>query len=155
MYWRYWNKYIVYIVHRKDWLLVIGVFLRRFQQSFSHITPVAACCMRRNSARGLSATNTDGPWRRHKTWVHQPVTLSWHRANQSWFYTLNAERLARKQPVPMFTPLVWRGRDPNPQPPDYEANALSTWPRSRYIRTWLLVYLQICSIQIGKKYISI
>ena len=32
-------------------------------------------------------------------WWTVPRTLSWHRANQSWFY-LNAERLVRKQPVP-------------------------------------------------------
>ena len=39
---------------------VIGV-LRRFQQSFSHITTGAACCMRRDSAWVLSAANTDAP----------------------------------------------------------------------------------------------
>ena len=35
---------------------VCGV-LRRFQQYFSDITTVAACCMRRDSARVLSAAN--------------------------------------------------------------------------------------------------
>ena len=79
-------------------------------------------------AQVLSAANTDALCRRHKAWIHHPVTLSWHQANQSWFYPLNAERLARKQPVPIFTPLVWCGRDSNPRPPDYEANALSTAP---------------------------
>ena len=83
-------------------------------------------------ARVLSAANTDAPCRRHKTRIHHPVTLSWHRANQSWIYPLNPERLARKQPVPIFTPLVWCGRGSNPQPPDYEANALSTRPPRRY-----------------------
>ena len=33
---------------------------------FSHMTRVAACCMRRDSARGLSAANTDVLCRRHK-----------------------------------------------------------------------------------------
>ena len=42
----------------KEEVCVIGV-LRSFQQSFSHITTVAACCMRRDSARVLSAANTD------------------------------------------------------------------------------------------------
>jgi len=79
----------------------------------------------------LSAANTDAPCRRHKTRIHHPVTLSWHRANQSWCYPLNAERLARKQPVPIFTPLVWCGRGSNPRPPDYEANALFTRPPRR------------------------
>ena len=41
--------------------------LRRFQQSFSRITMVAACCMRRASARVLGAANTDAPSLRHKT----------------------------------------------------------------------------------------
>ena len=40
---------------------------------------------------------------------------SWHRANQSWLYPLNTERLARKKTVPMLTPLVWRGRGPHPR----------------------------------------
>ena len=115
-----------------EWLWVIGV-LRHFQQSFSHITTVAACCMRRDSARVLSPANTDATCCRHKTRVPHPVTLSWHRVNQSWLYPLNAERLARKQlhVVPMLTPLVWRGRGPNPRPTDYEANAISTRPGSR------------------------
>ena len=43
------------------YVCVNGV-LRRFQQSFSYITTVAACCMRRDSARGLSAANTDTPF---------------------------------------------------------------------------------------------
>ena len=88
-------------------------------------------------ARTLSAANTDAPCRRHKTRIHHPVTLSWHRASQSWFYPLNAERLARKQPVPSLTPLLWRGHDSNPRPSDYEANALSTRPPNRY----LLLYM--------------
>ena len=44
---------------------VIGV-LRHFQQSFSHITTVAACCMRRDIPCVLSAANTDAPCQRHK-----------------------------------------------------------------------------------------
>ena len=64
----------------------------------------------------------------HKTRVHHPVTLSCDRANQSWLYSLNAERLARKQSVPIITPLVWRGRGSNPRHPDYEANTLSIRP---------------------------
>ena len=50
-------------------------------------------------ARVLSAANTDAPYHRHNARIHNPVT-SWHRANQSWFYPLNAERLARQQQVP-------------------------------------------------------
>ena len=79
----------------------------------------------------LSAANTDAPCRRHKTRIHHPVTLSGHRAIQSWFYPLNAERLARKQLVPIFTPLVWCGRRSSPRPPDYKANALPARPPCR------------------------
>jgi len=61
-----------------------------------------------------------------QTQVHHTVTLSRHRVNQSWVNPLNVERLARKQPAPILTPLVWCGRGSNPQPPDYEVNALST-----------------------------
>ena len=89
---------------------------------------------RRDSARVLSAAtcNTDVPYRRHKTQMHHQVTSSWHRANQSLCYPLNAARLARKQPVPILKPLVWRGWSSNPQPPDdYAATALSTRPPSR------------------------
>ena len=53
---------------------VIGV-LRRFQQSFSHITTVASCCMRRDSTQVLSAANTDALCRRQKTRMHHPVTI--------------------------------------------------------------------------------
>ena len=49
---------------------------RRFQQCFRHIIKVTACCMRRYSARVLSAANTDTPCRAHKTQMHQPVALS-------------------------------------------------------------------------------
>ena len=51
-----------------------------------------------------------------------------HWANQSWVYPLNAERLARKQTV-LFV-CLWYGAaaDSNPQPPYYEANALTTGP---------------------------
>ena len=89
-------------------MCVIGN-LGHFQQSFSHIATVAACCIRRESARILSAANTDAPYRRHNT----SPRLSRHRANQSWFHPLNAERLARKQPVPIVTPLVMRGQGSN------------------------------------------
>ena len=82
-------------------------------------------------SRVLSAVITDAPCRRHKTQIHHPVTLSWHRANQSWFYPLIAERLARKQPVSIFTSLVWCVRGSNLWPPDSEANALSTRPPRR------------------------
>ena len=44
---------------------VIGVSCR-FQQTFSHITTMAACCLRRDGARGFSAAITDAPCRRHK-----------------------------------------------------------------------------------------
>ena len=54
---------------------VIGV-LRRFRESKSHITTVAACCMRRVSARVLSATDTNAPCRQHETQMHHPVTFS-------------------------------------------------------------------------------
>ena len=37
----------------------VCVVLRRFQHSFNHITTVAVCCMRRDSAQVLSAANTD------------------------------------------------------------------------------------------------
>ena len=54
---------------------VIGV-LCRFQLYFCHITTVAACCMRRDSARVLSAANTDTPCHTHNTRVHNLITLS-------------------------------------------------------------------------------
>ena len=91
-------------------------------------------------ARVLSAANTDAPCHRHKTRIHDPVTLSWQRANQSWFYPLNAERLARKQPVPICTPLVWCGRSSNPRPPDYEANALGHWAGATF---WVKKYYKL------------
>ena len=37
--------------------------VRSFQQYFNHITTVAACCMRLDSARVFSAANTDAPYR--------------------------------------------------------------------------------------------
>ena len=56
-------------------ICVIGD-LRRFQQSFSHISTVASCCMRHDIARIFGGANTDAPCRRHTTRVHHPVTLS-------------------------------------------------------------------------------
>ena len=53
----------------------------------SHITTVGACCIRRDSARVLSASSTDAQCRVHKTR---------HWANQSLIYPVSAERLARK-----------------------------------------------------------
>ena len=73
-----------------------------------------------------TVANTDAPCRIHKRRVHHQVTLSWHRANQSWFYPLNSERLARNQQLPSLTPLVWRDRGSYPRPPNAEANALFT-----------------------------
>jgi len=55
-------------------------------------------------------------------------------------YPLNAERLARKQSVPLLTPLARRGRGSNPRPPDYEANALCTRPPSRFL---LLLFVSL------------
>ena len=81
-------------------------------------------------ARNLIIANTDVPYRRHKTRVHHPVTLSWHRANQFRLYPLSAERLAKKQQVPILTPLVWGSQDSNPGPPNFEANALTAGPPS-------------------------
>ena len=52
-------------------MCVIGV-LRRFQQSLSHITTVAVCCMGRDSARVLRAANDDAVCRRHKTGPTSP-----------------------------------------------------------------------------------
>ena len=80
--------------------------------------PVKYFLKRLLGMKGLMAANTDAPCRRHKTRMHHPVTC----------YPRNAECLARKQPVPILTPLVWRGRGPSPRPPNYEANALT--PRS-------------------------
>ena len=48
-------------------MCVISVF-RRFQQSFSHITTVASCCMRLESAWILSAANTDAPHLERSFW---------------------------------------------------------------------------------------
>ena len=50
----------------------------------------------RHSARVLSAANTDAPCRRYKTRMHRPVSLFWHRANQTCVYPLNAEPLVRR-----------------------------------------------------------
>ena len=96
---------------------VCGVLLR-FQQSASHIATVTAFCLRCYSALVLNAANADEPCRKHKTRVHHPVTLSSRPANQYWFYPLNSERLAKKQPVPMLTPFVWRYWGLNPRSPD-------------------------------------
>ena len=95
--------------------------LRRVQQSFSHITTMTACCwlidwliwvlrycdtnmsystdaccMSRDSARILSTANTNASCRKHKTRIDHPVTLFWYRANESWFYRFNAERLSTR-----------------------------------------------------------
>ena len=72
------------------WLVFYVAF-----NNFSVISGLAACCTRNDSSWVLSAINTNAPCRSHKTRVHHPVTLSWHRANQSWFYPLYAERLVR------------------------------------------------------------
>ena len=63
---------------------------------------------------------------RHK---YTPLTLSWHRANHSWFYPLNAERLVKKQSV-QFHDFVMAQPGSNQRPPDYLANALTTRPPS-------------------------
>ena len=102
-------------------LVQIGV-LRRFQHFHSYHDN-GPCCIRRDSVQILSAANTDAPCRRHKTRIHHPYYPDTGRTNP-----LNAERLARKQSVPMLTPLVRRGRGPNPRPPYY---ALSARPRIR------------------------
>jgi len=99
---------------------VCGV-LRGFQQR--HITTVTAC---HDTDMILSAANTDARWRRHKTQLHHPVTLYRLRANQSWFYPPNADRQAKKDPVPIITHLVWRGWRSNPRPSYSGANALIT-----------------------------
>ena len=57
----------VYVIH----------VLCHFQVLLSrHIMMLPACCMRRDSARILSAANTDAPCRRHKSQDQHPVTLS-------------------------------------------------------------------------------
>ena len=121
------------------WLIcvcMIGV-LRHSQQHFSHVM-TAACCMKHDSARVLSAANPV-PCRRRKTRMHHPVPISWHWANQSWIYHLNTEHLARKQTVPNFNAFGLARPGPNPQPPDYEANDLSTRPHSRL--GWFISHL--------------
>ena len=45
-----------------------------------------------------------------------PVTLYWHRTDQSTLYPLNAERLARKQNVPFLKSLVGLRPDPGLYP---------------------------------------
>ena len=52
----------------------------------------------------------------------------------------NAEHQARLPLVPFLTPLVWRGRDSNPRPPDPEADALP------------LSYRDVCHQQIYPKF---
>ena len=96
---------------------VIGV-LRRFQHSFSYIKTIAACCMRRDMRSGCKC---------FQHWCTVPQTQVTNAPPshivlttghiQSWFYPFHVERLSRKQPVPFVTPLVWRERGPNPQPP--------------------------------------
>ena len=54
--------------------LLLGV-LCHFQQSFSHIMTVAACCMRHDSARVLNAVNTDAP-RSQTQYTNAPPILS-------------------------------------------------------------------------------
>ena len=73
---------------------VIGV-LHRFQQSFSHITTVAVCCIRRDSARVLSTSNTYAPCRRH-TYTTQSF-CPYNGPTSPGFI-----RLARKKTVPSF-----------------------------------------------------
>ena len=117
---------------------VCGV-LRRFQQYFSHIPTVAACCMSRDSAWVLHAANTDAPCRRHKIRMHHPVTSSWQpvRDNQSCFFNLLMLSIKRGNNQYQFVnafDLARPGPGPKPRHPDYEANALSTRPRSRSVQ---------------------
>jgi len=74
--WQQIKRYYPYFNWTMCVLYVIGV-LCHFQQSFSHITMVAAFCMRQDSSQVLSAFNTDAPCCRHKPQMHHPVTLSW------------------------------------------------------------------------------
>ena len=80
---------------------VCGVLVR-FQ---SYIYKVTACCMRRDSARVYVLLHVTLTYRAADTiheCTHRPVTLSWHRANQSWLYPHNSEHLSRKQPLSFF-----------------------------------------------------
>ena len=52
----------------------------------------------------------------------------------------NAEHQARSPLVPFLTPLVWRGGDSNPRPPDPEADALP------------LSHRDVCHQQIYRKF---
>ena len=91
--------------------------VRLFYHSFSHNTTVAACCMRRISARVLSAANTDAPCRIHKTRVHHPVTLSWHRSTSPGFILIlcrasSEETQTRDLPTTRRT--LWPLNQPQP-----------------------------------------
>ena len=83
---------------------VIGA-LHRFQQSFSPITLVAACCMRHGNAWVLSTANIVAHVASKR---HKYTTLS-HYLDPRTTSLFNIERLANRQQEPFFTHLVWLG----------------------------------------------
>ena len=109
--WQQIKRYYPYFNWTMCVLYLICV-LCRFQQSFSHITMVAACSMRQDSAQVLSAFNTDAPCRRHKTQMHHPVTLSWTFSKQTASTNFDAFGLAR----PEFEPATSRLRGERSHP---------------------------------------
>ena len=61
------------------------------------------------------------------------------RCNKGWLYPLNAERLARKQPVPILTPLVWCGRVSNPWPTNEHFDHSASQPVQKTSWTFCVV----------------
>ena len=113
-------------------VIVRLVFYFVFNNLFSHITMVAACCMRRDSTRVLNAVNTDAPCRRHIT-RHEFTNLSYYpdtRPTSPDVILLMISVWRGNNQYQLLAPLVWRGRGPNPRHPDYEANVLSSRPLS-------------------------
>ena len=94
-----------------EWVILSEWFgvLRHFRQFFSHIVTVFACD-RYYGCYHIALPQWSTVPQTTRTQIPHPVTLSWHQANQSYFYPLNAERLARKHLVPIFMSLVWPGR---------------------------------------------
>ena len=70
--------------------------------------------LRSDSIRVINVANADALCHRHKTWIQHLVTLSWHKANQSWFDS-----------NPSVEGRVVSKRD-----------ALTTWPRRPLADKW-------------------
>ena len=104
--------------------------LHHFQQILSHVVKVFAC------DRYYGCYHIVLPHLRtmpQTSWTQIPhlVTLSWHQANQSLFYPLNAMHQAKKHLFPILPSLVCRDWEAIARSSAYKDDALTTGPPQR------------------------